>query len=156
VSFWIHIQQPARGKCASLVATWAGHRVSQILCICHPCCCHQAQAFAVSGRDDSVKSYALAVADAINTGGEQATTAYAQAFASGSAGGTRIASSCVQSSWTSWAFTCGLMAQTFKVCSCWHTMWLAASSMSICCPLIWPCVQIHNTGSSHRNQTWLC
>jgi hypothetical protein len=49
-------------------------------------CFHQAEAFAVSGRDRTVKAYALAVADAINKGGDQVTTAYAQAFASASAG----------------------------------------------------------------------
>lgn len=40
----------------------------------------------MSGRDRNVKAYALAVADAINKGGDQVTTAYAQAFASASAG----------------------------------------------------------------------
>lgn len=40
----------------------------------------------MSGRDRTVKAYALAVADAINKGGDQVTTAYAQAFASASAG----------------------------------------------------------------------
>jgi hypothetical protein len=55
------------------------------MCCC-ACCLQQAEAFAVSGRAKTVKAYALAVADAINTGGEQVTTAYAQAFASASAG----------------------------------------------------------------------
>jgi hypothetical protein len=53
---------------------------------CCACCCHQAEAFAVSDRDRTVKAYALAVADAINNGGDQVTKAYAQAFASACAG----------------------------------------------------------------------
>lgn len=48
----------------------------------------QAQAFAVSTEESkaAVTSYALAVADAINTGGEKATTAYAAAFSAAYAG----------------------------------------------------------------------
>jgi hypothetical protein len=48
----------------------------------------QAQAFAVSTEEsrEAVTSYALAVADAINTGGEKATTAYAAAFSAAYAG----------------------------------------------------------------------
>jgi hypothetical protein len=49
-------------------------------------CALQAQAFAVSGREQNVQAYALAVADAINTGGDQATQAYAAAFSSAYAG----------------------------------------------------------------------
>jgi hypothetical protein len=56
------------------------------LCLLSPCL--QAQAFAVSGREsrETVRSYAFAVADAINTGGEAATTAYAAAFSAAYAG----------------------------------------------------------------------
>jgi hypothetical protein len=66
-------------ECAHMV-------IPDCVCCCCYCCLHQAQAFAVSGVDNSIEAYALAVADAINTGGDQATTAYAQAFASASAG----------------------------------------------------------------------
>lgn len=46
----------------------------------------QAEAFAVSGRSNQVDSYARAVAQAIQSGGESATTAYAAAFSQAYAG----------------------------------------------------------------------
>jgi hypothetical protein len=66
------------------------------LCVLSPCRL-QAQAFAVSGRESraTVRSYAFAVADAINTGGEEATTAYAAAFSAAYAG-AHAASCCFQ------------------------------------------------------------
>jgi len=55
------------------------------------CCVFvQAEAFAVSGRQNQVQSYARAVAQAIQTGGETATTAYAAAFAQAYAGASDL------------------------------------------------------------------
>jgi hypothetical protein len=73
-------------QCADLVANMFGsslNRPGMLSCLFAST---QAEAFAMSGRDRTVKAYALAVADAINGGGDQVTKAYAQAFASASAG----------------------------------------------------------------------
>lgn len=50
--------------------------------------CLQAEAFAVSSQQNQLDSYARAVAQAIQHGGENATIAYASAFAQAVAGET--------------------------------------------------------------------
>lgn len=67
-------------------------------------CVLQAQAFAVSGRDNQVQAYAFAVADAINTGGAQATQAYAAAFSSAYAGACPLLLLLSMLLWWPWKF----------------------------------------------------
>lgn len=86
--FHLLVFRPGRMSFMSCTFTFARHSPHSTYTSHHILA--QAEAFAYSGRNKQVASYARAVAQAIQTGGQSATKAYAAAFSQAFSGAAAV------------------------------------------------------------------